>query len=104
MVPIKVSQKAAAFLSMTSHSTLPGTAKQTASLLTQPEKLLRARDGIGHGVPPVDDDGGWRIGGPDRRWTWDCGGLQCEPSGIERPCQNNNLGERMSDAPPPEPT
>ena len=33
----------------------------------QPEKLLCAGEEIGHGVLPVDDDGDWRVGGPDRR-------------------------------------
>ena len=37
------------------------------TLLAQPEKLLSAGDRIGHGVLPVDDDGGLRVGGPNRR-------------------------------------
>ena len=41
--------------------------KAEGSLLAaQPEKLLSARDRIGHGVLPVDDDGAPRISGPER--------------------------------------
>ena len=41
-------------------------AKLRTQLLRQPTKLPRARDGIGHGVLTIDDDGSRRNADPDR--------------------------------------
>ena len=59
----------------------------SAILLAQPEELLRAGDGIGHGVLAVNDNGRWKIGFPDRWRNKVRRGLQCETGGIGRPRQ-----------------
>ena len=43
-----------------------GLAKRPFRSLHQPEKLLRAGDGIGHCVLPISDDWSRKIGGPER--------------------------------------